>query len=200
LQVLKNFALSGKTVVCTIHQPSSEVFSLFDRILLMADGRTAFLGPVGDALPFFSDQGFPCPSNYNPAEFYIQNLATVPGKELESKEKRKRICDAYDASETSQRLLEIIKANRLPSASNKLINSTDKSPYKASLFDQFRAVLWRSVISVFRQPAVLKVKSFQIVVSLFFFIYLKCIIQKTLFLKVYFSHYHAHLSRADPRI
>ena len=143
----------------------------------MAEGRTAFLGPVGDALSFFSDQGLPCPSNYNPAEFYIQNLATVPGKELESKEKRKRICDAYDASQTSQRLFEIIKTNRLPNASNKLINSTEKSPYKASLFDQFRAVLWRSVISVFRQPAVLKVKSFQIVVSL----YLMYIIQTIYF-------------------
>ena len=55
-QVLKNLTQSGKTVICTIHQPSSEVFSLFDRILLMAEGRTAFLGPVDQALDFFASQ------------------------------------------------------------------------------------------------------------------------------------------------
>ena len=42
LKILKSIAAAGKTVVCTIHQPSSEVFEMFDRILLMAEGRTAF--------------------------------------------------------------------------------------------------------------------------------------------------------------
>ena len=58
MQVLKNLASTGKTVICTIHQPSSEVFALFDRILLMAEGRTAFLGPIDQALHFFSSQVF----------------------------------------------------------------------------------------------------------------------------------------------
>lgn len=55
-QVLKSMASNGKTVICTVHQPSSVVFALFDRILLMADGRTAFLGPSKSALEFFSSQ------------------------------------------------------------------------------------------------------------------------------------------------
>lgn len=42
--VLKKMAEKGKTIICTIHQPSSEVFELFDKILLMSEGRTAFLG------------------------------------------------------------------------------------------------------------------------------------------------------------
>ena len=56
VQVLKNLASRGKTVICTIHQPSSEVFAMFDRILLMSEGRTAFLGPVDQALEFFAAQ------------------------------------------------------------------------------------------------------------------------------------------------
>jgi ABC-type multidrug transport system ATPase subunit len=40
--------------VCTIHQPSSQVFALFDRILLMAEGRVAYLGSVRGALDFFA--------------------------------------------------------------------------------------------------------------------------------------------------
>jgi len=49
-------ASSGKTVICTVHQPSSEVFAMFDHILLLAEGRTAFLGPTNKALDFFSSQ------------------------------------------------------------------------------------------------------------------------------------------------
>uniref|UniRef100_A0A0P5RR43 Protein white n=1 Tax=Daphnia magna TaxID=35525 RepID=A0A0P5RR43_9CRUS len=166
VQVLKNIASTGKTVVCTIHQPSSEVFALFDRILLMAEGRTAFLGPASDALSFFSSQGLPCPPNYNPADYYIHTLATVPGQEIESRKKSKEICDSYESSQAGQQILEIVKANRS-------LNSTEsqefelaevkakKSPYKASWFAQFRAVLWRSVISVLREPVVLRVKAFQ---------------------------------------
>lgn len=52
--VLKSMALKGKTIICTIHQPSSEVYAMFDKILLMAEGRAAFLGSPTEANNFFS--------------------------------------------------------------------------------------------------------------------------------------------------
>lgn len=52
-KVLKNLAQVGKTVICTIHQPSSELYSMFDKILLMAEGRVAFLGTPEEADNFF---------------------------------------------------------------------------------------------------------------------------------------------------
>lgn len=52
--VLKSMAMKGKTIICTIHQPSSEVYSMFDKILLMAEGRVAFLGKPIDAYNFFA--------------------------------------------------------------------------------------------------------------------------------------------------
>jgi ABC-type multidrug transport system ATPase subunit len=54
VSVLKSMAMKGKTVVCTIHQPSSEVYSMFDKILLMAEGRVAFLGSPEQANDFFA--------------------------------------------------------------------------------------------------------------------------------------------------
>lgn len=56
VQVLKNMANKGKVVVCTVHQPSSQVFAMFDHVLLMAEGRAAFMGPTSKALDFFSSQ------------------------------------------------------------------------------------------------------------------------------------------------
>ena len=51
---LKKFAKQGKTIICTIHQPASQVFEMFDKILLMSEGRTAYLGTIPDALNFFN--------------------------------------------------------------------------------------------------------------------------------------------------
>lgn len=54
VQVLKNLAAKGKTVILTIHQPSSELFALFDKLIFMAEGRTAFFGTPDEAKSFFS--------------------------------------------------------------------------------------------------------------------------------------------------
>lgn len=83
LQVLKGLANKSKTIIITIHQPSSELFNLFDKILLMAEGRVAFLGTPMQATQFFNELGCPCPSNYNPADYYVQKLAIAPNSEIE---------------------------------------------------------------------------------------------------------------------
>lgn len=51
---LKSFAAKGRTVLCTIHQPSSDIFSSFDRIILIAEGRVAFSGRIDQAVEFFA--------------------------------------------------------------------------------------------------------------------------------------------------
>lgn len=38
VKILKKEARSGKTVICTIHQPSAEIFNSFDRLILLQDG------------------------------------------------------------------------------------------------------------------------------------------------------------------
>jgi ABC-type multidrug transport system ATPase subunit len=55
VHVMKLLCERGKTILCTIHQPSSQVFMMFDRILLLAEGRVAFLGPVSEAVKFFAE-------------------------------------------------------------------------------------------------------------------------------------------------
>lgn len=55
IQVLKTMAQSGKTVICTIHQPSSELYALFDKLLLLAEGRVAFLGSPEEAEILFTE-------------------------------------------------------------------------------------------------------------------------------------------------
>ncbi|CAG2182722.1 unnamed protein product [Oppiella nova] len=77
VQVLKTMTSEGRTVVCTIHQPSSPVFELFDSLLLMADGRVAFMGSIGEAKDFFSSQGLVCPKTYSPSDYYLRELGNM---------------------------------------------------------------------------------------------------------------------------
>lgn len=53
VKIMKDMATRGKTVLCTIHQPSSEIFAMFDRLLLLAEGRVAYMGSSVGALEFF---------------------------------------------------------------------------------------------------------------------------------------------------
>lgn len=49
-QTLRNIAHDGKTVISSIHQPSSEVFALFDDLFLLSGGQTIYFGPAENAV------------------------------------------------------------------------------------------------------------------------------------------------------
>lgn len=49
VQTLKNLARDGRTVISSIHQPSSEVYALFDYLTLLSYGRTIFFGEAASA-------------------------------------------------------------------------------------------------------------------------------------------------------
>ena len=55
-------------IICTIHQPSTKVFNGFDQLMILSKGRSAFVGNVEDAVPYFAELGHPCPTAMNPAE------------------------------------------------------------------------------------------------------------------------------------
>ena len=78
VESMKNLAQNGKTIIFTIHQPSSELFEIFDKICLLSEGRLAFLGDKEKAFDFFQSQGFVCPPKYNPADYFIKTLAISP--------------------------------------------------------------------------------------------------------------------------
>nr|KYP61160.1 ABC transporter G family member 11 [Cajanus cajan] len=61
-----------RTIVASIHQPSSEVFELFHDLCLLSSGETVYFGPASDANQFFASNGFPCPTLYNPSDHYLR--------------------------------------------------------------------------------------------------------------------------------
>ena len=53
VETMKNLAKNGKTIICTIHQPSSELFEMFDKFCLISEGRLAYIGNRLNAINFF---------------------------------------------------------------------------------------------------------------------------------------------------
>lgn len=62
-------------VICSVHQPSSSIFQLFSHLILMSNGQIIFQGKVEEAVGVFETAGMPCPTLYNPAEFYVKMVS-----------------------------------------------------------------------------------------------------------------------------
>lgn len=69
---LKSIASSGRTVLASIHQPGSAIYSLFDNIVVLAEGKVAYFGPATACVEHFGRIGFACPMKYNPADYMLQ--------------------------------------------------------------------------------------------------------------------------------
>ncbi|KAL2485479.1 ABC transporter G family member 15 [Abeliophyllum distichum] len=72
IQAIKNVARDGRTVISSVHQPSSEVFALFDDLYLLSGGETVYFGEAKMAIKFFAEAGFPCPSRRNPSDHFLR--------------------------------------------------------------------------------------------------------------------------------
>lgn len=93
MQTLRQLAHAGHTVICSIHQPSSDIFSLFDDLILLAEGKQLYSGAAQEAEKHFIQAGFPPPDKqaFNPAERYLQLISTDYSSEDTVRESHERI-------------------------------------------------------------------------------------------------------------
>ena len=141
----RKIADTGKTVVCVIHQPSSEVFDLFDNVICMSKGRVVYHGPVAKMTDYFMSQGYKCPADYNPSDYVMYVLQTVSDEELE------KLSTAWKVNEQPMRdEVNVSRAERL-----KLdLKPIRRAPLSCQLSGLFSRELRRTV----RDPSVLMVR------------------------------------------
>nr|POE83396.1 abc transporter g family member 11 [Quercus suber] len=72
-----------RTIIASIHQPSSEVYQVFHNLCLLSSGRTVYFGPTSGATEFFATKGFPCPTLQNPSDHFLKTINKDFGKDLE---------------------------------------------------------------------------------------------------------------------
>ncbi|KAG2200876.1 hypothetical protein INT46_006438 [Mucor plumbeus] len=72
MECLQNLAHEGnRTIVVTIHQPRSNIFKMFDSLMLLASGQLVYFGPAKTCSNYFKNLGFTIPIDYNVADYLI---------------------------------------------------------------------------------------------------------------------------------
>lgn len=98
---MRDLARRGRTVIATIHQPSSDLFELFDRLYLLVDGSTVYDGKAAASIEYFASQGLQCPSFMNPTDYFMKQLV-VMDDQPDSKERVNRLVQAWSDRRSTQ--------------------------------------------------------------------------------------------------
>jgi len=72
IRLLASLAHSGRTIMCSIHQPSPQVFKMFDRLVFLSAGNLVYDGPVSNVNPYFASIGYSVPPDENPADYIME--------------------------------------------------------------------------------------------------------------------------------
>jgi len=105
VRLLKSLAdKRGKTIISTIHAPSSEAFFYFDRLILMADGYTVYQGDAGTTcMDYFKALDmFEVPKFCNPGDFFLKVLAINYPKQQEDFDKLEELNRKYQERQARQ--------------------------------------------------------------------------------------------------
>jgi len=94
-------AKKGRTIIATIHQPSTSIFKKFNKLILLSEGFTMYQGSAVKSRKYFSQLGYKTPRLVNPAEYYIKLLHITNRYDLTKEESEilENLKTAYDSHE-----------------------------------------------------------------------------------------------------
>ncbi|GMI99959.1 ATP-binding cassette G21 [Hibiscus trionum] len=160
---LRGLARCGRTVVTTIHQPSSGLYRMFDKVLVLSDGCPIYCGQADQAMDYFSSIGFAPSFNFlNPADFLLDlaNGMAPDVKPEEQVEFHGRVDHTDDQNSTKQYLISSYKKNIHPtlkadinqnlqdssvSTAKSSKSSCGEVQWNSSWWEQFKVLLRRGV-------------------------------------------------------
>ncbi|CAI0469255.1 unnamed protein product [Linum tenue] len=152
MRTVRNTVDTGRTVVCTIHQPSIDIFEAFDELMLMKrGGQVIYVGSLGHLSHklveyFEAVPGVPgIKDGYNPATWMLE--VSSPSMELQLDVDFAHI---YANSSLYQRNQELIKELNTPSPGSK--DLFFPTQYSQSFTTQYKACFWKQNWSYWRNP------------------------------------------------
>ncbi|KAM0032051.1 putative ABC-type xenobiotic transporter [Helianthus debilis subsp. tardiflorus] len=152
MRAVRNTVDTGRTVVCTIHQPSIDIFESFDELLLLKrGGQVIYSGPLGrhsqQIIDYFEAvNGVPkIPEKYNPATWMLEVSSGAAEMRLGID-----FAEHFSASSLHQRNKALVKELSVPPP-----GATDlhfETQYAQSSWGQFKSCIWKMWWSYWRNP------------------------------------------------
>lgn len=150
MRFMRKLTDQGQAILCTIHQPSSQLFAFFDDLLLLAKGgRTVFFGKLGAdssrLIEYFERNGAPkCADDANPAE-YILDVVNSRHSDLDWP-------SIWNTSPEKSQLLQDIAATRKVVQSTGMHDPSAELEYAANTGTQMEYVMRRMAKTFYRLP------------------------------------------------
>jgi ABC-type multidrug transport system ATPase subunit len=152
IRTLKALAKKGRTIITTIHQPRSEIWDLFDNLIILSQGSPVYSGLMQDCVPWFSGMGFDLPPFVNPAEFFIDHSAIdnrTPELEEESTARVEKLTASW-REEAAERFALAPSNNALETSAKP--GKTKPEQHHAGFFRQLRVLTHRTFRTTIRDP------------------------------------------------
>jgi ABC-type multidrug transport system ATPase subunit len=153
IRTLKGLAKKGRTIITTIHQPRSEIWGMFDELVILTKGSPVYSGKAADCIPWFKNLGMDLPPFVNPAEFLIDIAAVdnrTPELETISSERVDRLKSAW--MEESHKFFD----KKRSSSSEPVTVIRDAQNSTSSLHSPFirqtRVLTSRTFVTTYRDP------------------------------------------------
>ncbi|XP_073989554.1 ATP-binding cassette subfamily G member 4 isoform X3 [Rhodnius prolixus] len=118
IKLMKQLVNQGRTIVCTIHQPSASLFQNFDHVYVLAEGECLYQGSANNMVPYLDSVGLPCPMYHNPADYVIELACGEHGKE--------KILTLVNGTQNGRSIQWFENADQLPPTSH--VEVSHKSP------------------------------------------------------------------------
>jgi energy-coupling factor transporter ATP-binding protein EcfA2 len=135
-------------VICSIHQPSTATFNLFDKLMLLSGGKTHYFGPASAVVPHFQAQGVHVPNYTNPAEFLLELVNIDFSTDMTSASNRlDELHTQWLASPQARELQSLIATLSSPSSAHPLNLSEISKPSTPSVI---LTLLHRSFVKSYR--------------------------------------------------
>ena len=166
MQSMKDLARNGRLVISVIHQPRSSIFSMFDRLLLLSEGRTMYSGIASEAVDYFAAGGFNCQEFYNPSDFFLDILSPDNRSIDLEKSSSSRILMLGDAwaergSRDLNRGISIDDLSKLVAGGE--VRSVGTSGNLLKAYKNFTVLCWRAWVEQSRDWLTLLIKNFFLV-------------------------------------
>lgn len=137
-------------IIASIHQPSTTTFQLFDKLLLLSNGKACYFGPISNVDGYFDQIGYSIPSNTNPAEFLLEIVSSDFGEAKETAQERVRKIQQAWAESNEAIAVDRQVSERVRSMEEKTDTVSAEDLKRPGSFTITKALLHRSFIKSYR--------------------------------------------------